>query len=176
MTPEIVRDLIHYNEDTGDLIWKERDRSYFKSDRDFKRWNTRYSGKLAITSINSEGYKTGFILKHPVKAHRIAWIIKHGKPPLVIDHVNGDRSDNRIENLREVSSLENSKNRKLQKNNKSGVSGVYFCNRTKLWVSCISDNGVQKIIGYFNDKLCAVSARIKAESDLKYHPNHGRRA
>ncbi len=99
-----------------------------------------------------------------------------GEPSGEIDHINGDRTDNRICNLRDVTSAGNSCNRRRQDRNTSGVTGVAWDKRASRWQARIGLNGKQKYLGYFDSLDEAVAARKAAELELGFHPNHGRAA
>lgn len=111
------------------------------------------------------------------RAHRIVWEMHHGPIPewVVIDHINGNGLDNRIENLRVVTQADNQKNKKVGKNNESGVLGVAWYKPSSKWVARISKDGKWSHIGYFDNFEDAVRARREAELEFKYHENHGRR-
>ena len=95
-------------------------------------------------------------------------------PRKTIDHVNGDRSDNRVVNLRSVAHQENHRNRAIPKSNTSGVMGVYWGKRDRKWYAQIKINGKKKHLGSFSCKKKAIQARKKAEIDYGFHANHGR--
>lgn len=85
----------------------------------------------------------------------------------VVNHINGNTFDMRKKNLEEVGYSEN--NRKImRRNNKSGVAGVTYNEKTGRWHSYISKNGKQRSLGYFNNKVDAVNARIQAEIEYGY--------
>lgn len=90
-----------------------------------------------------------------------------------IDHVNQIKTDNRFENLREVTNTINHQNIQLQKNNKSGVHGVGFHKTTKKWRACIKVNGKLIHLGLYSEKDLAIKARKEAEVKYKFHKNHG---
>lgn len=96
-----------------------------------------------------------------VYAHRVVWCMFNGAIPdgMDIDHLNGLRSDNRIENLRVVSRQENQLNKKKLKSNTSGVTGVSYSKRDKLWIVQF----VGKHVGSFKSFIEACEARIVAE-------------
>jgi hypothetical protein len=93
-----------------------------------------------------------------------------------IDHINGNRSDNRILNLRDVPQSLNLKNLRISEKNKSGHPGVYFSRRDNVWHAQIYERGKPIYLGHSKDFDAAVTLRKNAEADLGYHPNHGRPA
>lgn len=107
--------------------------------------------------------------------HRIVWfLIKGEQPPPILDHINNNKSDNRIENLREVSFSENQQNRNKQKNNTSGVKGVHWNKRDKKWIARIGKNKERTIVGNFSDLKDAEKAVKKAREELhKEFANNG---
>ncbi|MDB4312159.1 HNH endonuclease, partial [bacterium] len=95
---------------------------------------------------------------------------------LQIDHINHDRKDNRIDNLRLTTQLENTRNRSINKNNTSGVVGVTWDPLNCMWRSAIGLKGKWKHLGRFKKKEDAVLARREAEQFYNYHTNHGKTA
>jgi len=174
ITIELLRDVFRYDEETGDLIWKFRPRDDFTSQRGFSVWNKRCSGAKAGWS--NDGYRVVKVLGKKMQAHRVIWAIYHGKFPSTIDHINGNRSDNRIANLREVSVAENNRNLRVRKDNRTGVTGVYPAPRKGAWRATIAFEGKDFQLGTFNEFSSAVEARKAAEIKFGYHENHGRRA
>jgi len=172
LTQKIVRDLLDYDPETGVLTWKKRDVKYFKSDRDFKIWNTRYSGKKAFMAKNKEGYFHGKIFMKTCLAHRIIFLHYYGFFPKETDHINRVRHDNRISNLREVTSQQNSRNQSMSKKNSSGVTGVHWCNTDKKWVAKIGIDGRMKHLGAFIEKRFAIGFRKCAEIRYGFNPNY----
>lgn len=176
VTVEVLRELIDYDPDTGKMFWRRRDRKWFNDNHEFPRWNTRYAGKECFNYVNA-GYMRSKIFGKDYAAHRVAWALHHGAwPSGMIDHIDGDRQNNRAANLRVVSPLENSRNVALSSKNKSGYYGVVLNPRSRKWVASIRNAGRQIHLGSFADKDAAVAARKAAERELGYHPNHGRRA
>ena len=132
------------------------------------------SGKIC-GYVASGGYVRMYFDRKYVFAHRLAWFCVYGKfPKGEIDHINGDCADNRICNLRDVSHAKNMKNRKIQKNNKSGTSGIHYCKGLESWRARIKVNGAFISLGYFKDLNDAVAARLAAEKQYDFHANHGR--
>lgn len=106
--------------------------------------------------------------------HRLVWMMNTGNYPKdQIDHIDGDGLNNRMSNLREVTELQNCRNRKLIYTNRSGVSGVHWSNVRQKWVATISDGKRQITLGRFDDINSAVMARWGAEQRLGYFKNHG---
>ena len=123
---------------------------------------------------NGKGYIRIRIDRGRFRAHRLAWMYINGhEPDGQIDHINGDRSDNRIENLRVVNQLENSKNRRINSNNTSGFTGVTFDKRSGKWAAQIELKGKGYTIGRFLNKSDAVKARLDKEVEFGFHENHG---
>lgn len=92
-----------------------------------------------------------------------------------IDHMNGIRSDNRIENLRLVSRSINNKNKKMQSNNTSGFTGVVFVKRRGKWNARVKENGIQKNLGSFSTAIEANEAREKYLSTrVSFTLRHGK--
>ena len=174
-SPELLRQLLRYEPDTGKLYWKERDPDIFKRETDCKTWNKRYANQVALSSKNNNGYKRGCIMGMPILAHVAAYAIYYRKYPDNVDHINGNRSDNRISNLRSVTKRENSLNRARGKNNTSGCTGVIWIKHLKKWQAKIKVYGKQISIGYYIKKSDAITARKKAEAQHGFHPNHGKR-
>lgn len=175
---EYLKSILDYNPETGDLTWKKRPRSSFKTDGIFKSWNTRLSGTKAGTeSFNSTGkmYSSVSVNGRKIMTHRIVWVLLYGSivESLEIDHIDGNGLNNRIKNLRLVTRHENSKNLKLSKSNNSGTVGVGFDKRRGLWRARVSILGIDTHLGYFSNKEDAISARRIADSKYKFHENHG---
>ena len=180
-SPELLRKLLRYETETGKLFWRKRTVDMFRSGRQpaeniFAAWTSRWAGREAFISATGDGYKRGKIGAKPHKAHRVIWAIVHGAwPECEIDHINGDRSDNRIVNLRSVTRQENAKNQKVRSDNMSGVLGVSWNKRDKRWQPYIKANGKNKNLGSFRSKADAIAARKAAEKEHGYHENHGRK-
>lgn len=127
--------------------------------------------------INEDtGYiDVGFDYKR-YQAHRIIWEMHYGPIPegMEIDHIWHNKLDNRIENLRLVTPIENSRNKSKNKNNISGVTGVSWNKRDNKWNVYIGVNGKNKYLGSFSDFNQAVDIRKQAELKYQFHENHGK--
>lgn len=166
-----------YNPDTGDLLWLERPVSDFEgmaypAERHAKVWNSKHVGKPALNAMAANGYRHGVFDNVDYLQHRIIWKLAHGTDPNFIDHLNGDRSDNRLSNLRSVTFNENMRNRKISSNNTSGFPGVYFEKRSQLWIVQLEIEGRVSYVGGYVDKADAIAARIKACEGLGFTERH----
>ena len=122
---EILRELLAYDPATGILTWKKRPVHFFPSNTSRPQqlsantWNTRFSEKQAFTAKNQDGYLIGKVLNIDFRAHVVAFALHTGKwPEDEVDHENHKRDDNRFENLKEATHIENMRNTKRQKNMK----------------------------------------------------------
>ena len=183
LTAEIVRELLDYNPDTGDLFWKERPLKYFKKEVYARRWNTRYAGKEAFTTEIKDyrskhgriSRKEGAIFDKNYCAHRIIWLHYYGCwPKDQIDHINHDPTDNRIINLREVSGSENNRNRTLQTNSTTGYTGVVWHKTNNKYIAHIQVNNKHIHLGSYDNLEEAIEARELANINYNFHPNHGK--
>jgi hypothetical protein len=98
-------------------------------------------------------------------AHRLVWIM-HGKDPVpMLDHIDGDQLNNRIENLRPITVSENQRNTKLRKDSTSGIKGVSWISTRKRWSGQVWHKGKLYRAGDFHDKQeCATAVRQLRES------------
>ncbi|MEP2955525.1 MAG: HNH endonuclease [Sulfitobacter sp.] len=161
LTAEVLRNLLRYEPETGKLFWQERPEGP-------QGWNTRYAGTEALRHVNSYGHCAGNIFGKNYYAHRVIWCMVTGAWPAdVIDHINGDGADNRIENLREASCAQNQHNAKVRADNSSGFKGVAWDRRHQKWRAYITCDGKRRHVGLFSSPLEAHAAQCAAAS--KYH-------
>jgi len=173
LSPHDLRQLICYNAISGDFFWRHRPATIFKTQAAFKIWNVKFSGKEAFFTDTPEGYKRGVIFKRPYKAHRVAWAVSYGEWPDQIDHIDHNRTNNKLSNLRNVSIFDNNRNVSRSKVNTSGITGVSWDNRRGNWRAYIKTDGAQKYLGCFSSISDAAHARKRAERKLGFHDNHG---
>ncbi len=174
-TSERLLQLLRYEPETGKLFWLHRPREMFASQRACSTWNARFSGKEALTATGTYGYRVGNVDYKLCAAHRVIWAMVHGYWPADdIDHVNGDRSDNRLANLREASRSENLCNRGMSPLNTSGHKGVYFHEKTQKWRAHIKKDGKFRFLGCFDALDDALAAR--SSSALRLHGDFARAA
>lgn len=171
-SPEVLRQLLSYDPETGKLFWKVREPKWFKSDghcgarRAAAIWNARYANKEAFTTI-SHGYPSGAIFNRRYEAHRVIWALVYGSwSEKEIDHIDGSRGNNSLINLREATSSQNKMNCGLQSNNTSGFKGVNFHSRLNRWRAYIKVNRQSKHLGYFGTREEAAAAYRVASREL----------
>lgn len=158
MTPEVIKNLLAYCPRTGRLFWRYRDGMAGS-------WNTRFAGKEAFTSVDGGGYRSGRIFNKTYRAHRVIWAMQTGAwPEDEVDHINGDRADNRWSNLREATHSQNLKNRKLHLSSPVGVTGIG--RKRGKWRARITHNGIQIHIGTYHRIEDAISARLEMSAKL----------
>lgn len=169
---EYFRSALRYEPETGLLFWNTRPRSHFKNDVVFDRFNKLFAGKKT-GALKPNGYVHITMNAKTFCAHRVAWAIYYGEhPELCIDHIDHDKANNKIANLRLVDWRGNAKNLSLSSRNKSGVSGISRCSGGRYQVT-IGIDGYQKYLGIFTDIETAIAVRRQAERDHGYHQNHG---
>lgn len=132
-----------------------------------------------IIKLEEAGYrrKDGYIYGVKVMgksylAHRIIFLLHHGYMPKVVDHIDGNPSNNRIENLRECSMQTNQYNRKINKNNTSGIKNVYFAKNRNKWRVELKINKRKVSFGSYADLELAELVAFEARS--KYHKEFSR--
>ena len=175
ITPDFLKSVLTYDPFSGFLTWKPRPREMFPSDGAFKTWNSRFSGANALSCVAETGYLHGRILGIGFLAHRVAWAIHSGRwPDHEIDHLNGNRKDNSILNLREVCPAENRKNTRLRSDNTSGACGVYWDKDLRKWRAAIGLSGKTIYIGVYQSKDEAISARLNFQTNAGFSERHGK--
>ena len=149
----------NYDSETGLITWKKARRKITV-------------GSLAFNTPQSAGYlEGGFMLKRFL-AHRVAFFIYHGFITDEVDHINLNRTDNRIENLRLADRQVNSYNLPKRSDNTSGFKGVCFDKRKGLWMARIHKDKKPSFIGYYRSKYEA--AQAYSECAEKMHGEYRR--
>lgn len=145
ITQEYLTKILHYDIGNGVFTWLRH------SDIDLV-------GTIA-GSANDQGYVQIVFDGVSSKAHRLVWLYLYGEfPKRIIDHVDGDKGNNRIENLRECSYSENQANRGLNRNNTSGYKGVSFCKVRRKWRALVYYQKSRICCGFYNDIIDAAKA------------------
>ena len=162
MNIQLLRDLLinsfEYKE--GKLLWKIA-----------KGSRTDLLGKDAGNK-REDGYIRIKINNRLYMAHRLIFLMKNGYLPNEIDHIDGNRTNNCIENLREVSKSENAQNRKMPINNSSGIKGVCWHKTAKKWYVQLQADKKIKYFGIYDDLELAELVAIEARD--KYHGKYAR--
>jgi hypothetical protein len=148
---EYLKECFRYDVNTGELFWKVRPVHHFKNSHRMNIWNTKFSNKVAGSINKHIGYFRISIDDIRYLIHRIIWkLLKNEEPPAIIDHIDGNRTNNRINNLREASKSQNSSNCTQNKNNTTGFKGVSYNIISKQYISRIFHNGKEIWLGSFN--------------------------
>ena len=166
-----------YDTETGNLIWKERPSGHFKRPADQKTANTQYAGKVAgYFTETAPGYFRSYVnVKSKMRlTHRIIWEMCNGPIPdgMLVDHIDADPTNTRIENLRLASKSQNGMNRAKNRNSSTGLKGVTQDKRDGAWQAEISVNGKRISLGRHKTKGLAALAYAKAA--LRYHGEFAR--
>lgn len=177
LTTELVRELLDYDPETWAFTWRERGRQWFKSDRSWKAWTTRYAGKPAgYVDTNATGYLSTRISVSDKQhlAHRLAFIWMGEPLPAQVDHLDRDATNNRWANLAASSQAENARNQSRKSSNTSRITGVSWHKAKGKWVAQVSLRGKRKHLGLFTDLNEAAAAVAAFRAKLGYSANHGK--
>lgn len=152
---QIVRELFDHSAESGDLLWKAKPTKYT---------NVRLGDRFG--TVKPTGYVAGNIFGKSYQAHRVIWLHVTGCWPRgEIDHVNGDRSDNRLSNIRDVDRAMNSQNRRAEsRHSKAGLLGVVSVGGR--FIAQIKRDGVTHRLGSFGTAQAAHGAYVAAKRRL----------
>ena len=167
LTYERANELFHYDPSSGRLIWKKVTTNRVKV------------GDDAGTLCKTTGYTNVVVDGRGYTVHRIAILLSTGVygKGIQVDHINHDRADNRIENLRVTSHMKNMQNQSKRITNKTGVTGVcirYTRKGTLRYAATITVNFKPIFLGNYDTLEEAAVVRKSAEFLYGYHPNHGK--
>lgn len=155
-TAERVRELLRYEPDTGHFYWL--------ADVGLARVGARAG---YVKQAANDGYVYIGIDRGQYVAHRLAWLYVHGDwPSMGLDHINGNRTDNRIDNLRLATVAQNGWNRKAQRSSTSGFKGVTFHRKSGRWQAAIRYQGGPRHLGLFDTAEQAHAAYVDAANRL----------
>jgi hypothetical protein len=153
ITQEELKELLSYDQDTGIFTWNK--------------------SKKQAGTLTYSGYKRIIIKNKSYYAHRLVWLYVNGYMPDYVDHINMNRSDNRLCNLRKATNAENQCNKKITKNNTSGVKGVSWFARDNNWRARIQFDGKHIHLGYFNTieeaKTAIENTRVELHREFANH-------
>ena len=151
-SPELLRQLLQYESETGNLFWLERPSSMFPTVQAANAWNSRFNNKTALNGIGNHGYRCGQIFGRSYLAHRVIWALQtEAWPAEEIDHINGDPLDNRWGNLRAATKTENMRNRRCRSGSTSKYLGVYWNSNAAKWQAQIG-------FRYIGSFVCEIEA------------------
>jgi hypothetical protein len=158
ITQTRLKALLSYNLETGLFVWLQQRHS---------RYPIGSQAGISETRVPGYGYVIISLDGVPYKAHRLAWLYVHGEmPAAIVDHINRDKTDNRIANLRLATRSENARNIGRRRDNTSGITGVVFLPKTNRWAAKLTINSWSRFLGSFATKEEAIAARLKAEKEL----------
>lgn len=176
-SPEVLRQLLRYEPDTGKLFWLPRGPEWFAPDGFWsqttasRRFNANYANQEAFTAL-SHGYRCGRIFDRMHKAHRVIFAMMTGAwPTSEVDHRDLDRSNNRWGNLRPATGLENRINKAVRRDSKLGIKGVQERPGGR-FVARITLSGNCTHLGRFGCPTAAHIAYVRASA--KMHGAFGR--
>lgn len=152
--------LFYYDPINGKLYWKHPRATKLKAGD--AAGTLHHSGYLQ-TQVNGKIYRN----------HRLIWLMHYGYLPRILDHIDHNKQNNKLENLREVTYSENCKNITRPRNNTSGVVGVSYSKRLGKWYAQIRSERAKYWLGVFDTFEEAVKARKEAEAKYGFHKNHG---
>ena len=145
-----LKDALHYDALTGVFTW-------------LKPTSNRVKAGARADNVGNMGYVRVGIKSKRYLAHRLAWFYTHGVwPENEIDHINRNRQDNRLANLRCATSKENKRNTGVRSNNSSGITGVSWDKRRSLWRAQTRINNEKVYLGIFKTKEEAATAYQQA--------------
>jgi hypothetical protein len=141
-----------FNSDTGEFTWRPRAGDSWK----IRSWNSRMAGR-AVTSKRHGYIRIGYGRRY-ILAHRLVWWLFHRDLPDVIDHIDGDRTNNRPTNLRPATTQLNAANRDKPSTNTSGFKGVVWSKSARKWRALIRVNYRLTHLGYYQTREEAAKA------------------
>ena len=134
-------------------------------------WKVKAANRVKIGSpVGSFDPSTGYHKTHVHrkfhKTHRVIFLYHHGYLPDFVDHIDGDKLNNRIENLRAATKSQNCMNQKISTRNTSGTKGVMWLKREQKWLVALRVNSILHSFGYFKDKELAELVAVEATNKL----------
>lgn len=161
MTQDYSHSLFEYKD--GNLYWKVK-----------KAPHVHVGAKVGSPA---HGYETVYVDGRNWRIHRLMFLMQHGYLPKMVDHINGNRADNRIENLRAADDFQNAHNAKLRPNNTSSIKGVSWNTDRCKWVARVNFKRKTYQVGYFEDiELAELAVQMAREKYHGKYANHGVKA
>jgi HNH endonuclease len=157
LTQQVVKEHFEYKD--GFLYWKKCN-------------SNRVSPGKRVDSFDSKGYIQTMLFGKRQRAHRLIYLYHHGVLPKFIDHIDGNRANNKIENLRPATASENQHNRKARTTNKIGIKNISWSTRDKVWTVGLNVNGTCVFKKSFQD--LELAELVAQEVRDKYHKTFAR--
>ena len=159
LTQEKAHNLFVYKD--GILFWKEK-----------PKCSRRMDGSLEAGTTTTNGYKKFVFCQKKYYVHQIVFLMHHGYVPDLIDHIDGNTKNNRIENLRESNKSKNACNSKVRSDNKSGCRGVVWHKKAEKWMVQVVKNKKAKYLGLYED--FELACLVADEARHLFHGNHAK--
>lgn len=160
LTQKQAHELFDYKD--GMLFWKVRPKNSRKA-----------KGNMEAGTITTYGYKKIVFNQKKYFVHQLVYLMQHGYIPKLIDHIDGNSSNNRIENLREANKSQNACNSNLRNDNSSGCKGITWHKKANKWMVQLTVNNKPKYFGCYDDielaDLVAQEARNKYYGKFARH-------
>lgn len=145
---EYAKEHLHFNFETGEVTWKKYPKNFNKVNK-----------PIVAGTAHHSGYRTIVLQNKYYQLHRIIWAVYYGKMPTnCIDHIDLNKSNNRIANLREATNFQNGYNRDVYKNSTSGFKNVQWDAVSNKWRVRVRVNGKRHHVGRFESKDDAINA------------------
>lgn len=158
LTAERAREVLSYDPKTGNLTWRKPTG---------KKPKVGNEAGCAHTQANGYQYVQVGIDGGRYRKTTVIWLIVHGCKPIGdIDHVNGNSTDDRLCNLREATRTQNMANKRMHKNNRSGIKGVFWDTQRKKWRAQVRKDRKNHYAGHFTDKYEAGAAYLAKAREL----------
>jgi hypothetical protein len=157
LTAERLREVLHYNPETGVF-------TRLKTEKNWRSGDIAGGFRAGYIQIRVDGAK--------YSAHRLAWLYAYGVNPIdEIDHIDGNKSNNALSNLRQATHAENQQNKPIQKNNSSGFVGICWHKGSGKWHAKIQHMGRSMFLGQFDKKEDAYRRYLGAKAEIhKFGP------
>lgn len=166
LTQPLLKELLIYDSLSGNVFWRDRGEKWFVDERSYNIFKTSFLMKQ-VKNVDGAGYYQIPIFGKFFLSHRVIWLYVHGYwPENQIDHINGNKLDNRIENLRECTIAQNMHNSKPNKNARIPYKGVYL-RKDGMYISEIHNNNKKFWLGSF--KTAEDAAKAYDEAAIKMH-------
>jgi hypothetical protein len=160
LSHQLVSKLLSYDPETGVMHWLE------------DRGRLAKKGYVAGAK-DDKGYIRLMLCGKKYRAHQLAFVLMGEQYPAYVDHINGDRSDNRWSNLRVSDPLNNAKNMRKRKDGNTPFTGVGYMKSHNKWRVRLNHQGESVYIGIYGSLFEAISARESANRKYGFHENHG---